>query len=266
MYLGLAQPGANTVLPGGPLYKPELRNAWSQHDIAQANKLLDEIGLARRNGEDFRRMKDGGELDLIVEYPSEGSEYSDSIRLIADNLAKIGINLFSKATRRELLRRRVMAGSCMISYWGGVDYALVRPESSPREFVPSQEDQPQWPKWGKWVQYQGQKRPEGDKPDASVEEPDDAAARELIDLGKSWLRATGESERRAIWERILAIWAEQVYTIGIVGGLLQPVVVSSRLRNVPQEGVYAFEPGAHFGIYRPDTFWFADAPARGNAG
>jgi peptide/nickel transport system substrate-binding protein len=25
---------------------------------------------------------------------------------------------------------------------------------------------------------------------------------------------------------------------------------------VPAEGIYNWEPGAHFGIYHPDTFWF----------
>jgi peptide/nickel transport system substrate-binding protein len=29
--------------------------------------------------------------------------------------------------------------------------------------------------------------------------------------------------------------------------------------NVPEEAVYNWEPGAQFGIYRPDTFWFDDA-------
>jgi peptide/nickel transport system substrate-binding protein len=41
--------------------------------------------------------------------------------------------------------------------------------------------------------------------------------------------------------------------------VLQPVVVSNRLRNVPEEGIYNWDPGAHFGMYSPDTFWFANA-------
>jgi peptide/nickel transport system substrate-binding protein len=28
------------------------------------------------------------------------------------------------------------------------------------------------------------------------------------------------------------------------------------LRNVPIEGIYNWNPGAHLGIYMPDTFWF----------
>ena len=44
--------------------------------------------------------------------------------------------------------------------------------------------------------------------------------------------------------------------IGIVAGVPQPVVVNQTLRNCPAKGIYNGDPGAHFGIYRPDTFWF----------
>jgi peptide/nickel transport system substrate-binding protein len=38
--------------------------------------------------------------------------------------------------------------------------------------------------------------------------------------------------------------------------VLQPVAVRQNLHNVPKEAVYNWEPGAQFGVYRPDTFWF----------
>jgi len=60
---------------------------------------------------------------------------------------------------------------------------------------------------------------------------------------------------------MLLIWADQVYSIGLVAGVPQPIVVSTRLRNVPAEGMYNWDPGAHFGMYKPDTFWFDDTPA-----
>jgi peptide/nickel transport system substrate-binding protein len=55
---------------------------------------------------------------------------------------------------------------------------------------------------------------------------------------------------------MLDIWAEEVFTIGTVAGVLQPVVVNAKLRNVPEEGIYNWDPGAFFGIYKPDGFWF----------
>ena len=36
----------------------------------------------------------------------------------------------------------------------------------------------------------------------------------------------------------------------------QPVVADERLRILPDEAIFNWEPSAQFGIYRPDTFWF----------
>jgi len=37
---------------------------------------------------------------------------------------------------------------------------------------------------------------------------------------------------------------------------LQPVVANTALRNLPAEGIYSWDPGAYFGFYHTDTFWF----------
>jgi peptide/nickel transport system substrate-binding protein len=246
MYVGLAEPGQNTVLSGSPLYKPELRQAHAGYDLVLANRLLDQVGLTNRGSDGQRLLPDGRELELIVEYPSEGSEYVDLMRLVADTWAKAGIKMFSKAFQRVVLRRRVISGQTMMSVWGGIDYALVRPGLSPHEFAPTDEVQAQWPRWGQYYQTRGK---QGEK-------PADPAAEELLKLYAAWNKADSRDARREIWTKLLAIWADQVFTIGVVGGVLQPVVVSKQLQNVPKEGVYAFDPGAYFGLYKPDTFWF----------
>ena len=63
---------------------------------------------------------------------------------------------------------------------------------------------------------------------------------------------------------MLDIHADQVYSIGVVAAVPQPVVVNKALRNVPSKGTYNWSPGAHFGIYRPDTFWFAETQRKAN--
>ena len=55
---------------------------------------------------------------------------------------------------------------------------------------------------------------------------------------------------------MLKIWSDEVFSIGLIAGVLRPVVVNDRLRNVPVDGMYNWDPGAHFGIYKPDGFWF----------
>jgi peptide/nickel transport system substrate-binding protein len=50
---------------------------------------------------------------------------------------------------------------------------------------------------------------------------------------------------------------EEVFTIGTVNGILQPIVVNPKLHNVPKEGYWAWDPGGYIGLYKPDTFWLS---------
>jgi len=83
-------------------------------------------------------------------------------------------------------------------------------------------------------------------------------AERLMELAHDWEIAANDEEREAAWTEMLNIHADQLYAIGILNGAPQPIVVSNRLRNVPQQAMWAWEPGAHFGIHRPDEFFFAD--------
>jgi peptide/nickel transport system substrate-binding protein len=69
--------------------------------------------------------------------------------------------------------------------------------------------------------------------------------------------ATTDAARHRAWERILEMNVEQVFSIGTVNGARQPIVVGPKIRNVPKEGYYAWDPGGYIGLYKPDTFWRA---------
>ena len=56
---------------------------------------------------------------------------------------------------------------------------------------------------------------------------------------------------------MLAIYTDQVFSIGTVNGTRQPVVLSAKMKNVPEEGIFSFSPGSYFGAYLMDTFWYA---------
>lgn len=253
MYYGLASVGQNTVLPDSPLFKPGYRNAWAQFDLKLANKLLDEIGLTKRNSDGIRLLPDGRPLRIIVEAPSEGTEYTDVMRLISDNWRKLGIALFPKSTRREMFRRRVSAGLTHISLWSGLDYAILRANMPPDELAPTGEIQLQWPKWGRYIESRG--RLDKDHPPSTWL----PKARRLHELLLQWRQTTDLAEQTRIWHEILSIHADRIYTIGILGGVPQPVVVASRVRNVPARGVWSWDPGARYGVYQMDTFWIDDA-------
>jgi peptide/nickel transport system substrate-binding protein len=247
-YFGLALTGNNTILPQSPLYEPEYRYDWAGFDLDAANKLLDEIGLTRRDDRGVRLLPDGRPMDLIVETAGERTEDVDVLELIRESWQKLGISIYAKPLQREVLRNRIFSGETLMAIWFGLENGFPSAEMSPYEFAPTTQQQYQWPKWGQYYETSGQ----------AGEPPDLPAAKELLELYKAWRSAVSHEDQAAIWHQMLEINAEQVFSIGIIAGVPQPVVADRRLRNLPKEAIFNWEPGAQFGIYRPDTFWFAD--------
>jgi len=246
IYFGLALQSQNTALPQSPLFKPEYQTAWAAFDLKRANALLDEAGLTKRNDAGLRLLPDGRPMELIVETAGESTEQTDVLSLVRDTWKKIGIALHSKPSQREVVRNRIYAGETLMSIWEGLENGLPGPDSLPDELAPTRQIQYQWPKWGQYIETSGK----------SGEAADMEKPKELLALSADWYAAGDRAAKEAIWHKMLSIWSDRVFTIGIVSGVMQPVVVNAKLRNVPDEGMYTWDPGAHFGIYEPDSFWF----------
>ncbi|MGE0745087.1 MAG: ABC transporter substrate-binding protein [Rhodospirillales bacterium] len=255
VYFGLGLTGNNTVLPQSPLYRKEYREAWTQFDLKRANALLDEIGLTRRDSRGVRLLPDGRPMEIVIETAGEETEQTDVLALIHDSWLKAGIKTYTRPSQREVFRNRIFAGETLMSVWSGWENGLPTPDIMPAELAPTDQQQLQWPKWGQYLQTGG----------AAGEAPDMDGPKELLDLYHRWIRSATEEERVAIWHRMLEINAEQVYTIGLVAAVPQPIVVRNTVHNVPRKGFYNWEPGAHFGIYRPDTFWIEEEAPRQSA-
>ena len=246
IYYGLCLEGNNSVLPDSPLYEAEYRQAYADFDPERANALLDEIGLTERNGDGIRLMPSGRPLEIIVETAGENTEEVDVLELIGDSWRQIGVKLFTKPSQRDVLRNRVFAGDTMMSMWFGYENGIPTPLTSPEEFVPVHQQSLHWPMWGQYAETNG-----------NAGEPVDMdKPKRLLELYDQWIAAKSAKEKVAAWEEILKIHAEEIYTIGLIAEVPQPVVVASALRNVPEKGIYNWDPGAQFGMYRPERFWF----------
>jgi peptide/nickel transport system substrate-binding protein len=247
LFYGLAQEGADTILPSSPLFKPKYQDAWARHDLGQANRLLDGLGLAERQSDGTRTLSDGRPLRLVVETAGEDPIQVAMLQLTRDAWRKAGIELFIKAEERQTLRNRVFAGLAQLSVWYGLENGLPVPGTPPDELAPTSQMQLNWPQWGQHYESSGHAGTPVDTPEAQ----------ELARLHRAWLETLDEQARARIWHEMLSLRAQQVFSIGTVRLVPQPVVVANDLRNVPDEGIYNWDPGAHFGVYRPDTFWFA---------
>jgi peptide/nickel transport system substrate-binding protein len=247
LYFGLANESNDTVVPESPLYRKEYQTRWAQYDKKQADKLLDTLGL-KKGSDGIRRLPDGRPMEIIVETAGESSEQTDVLEMIRESWREVGIKLFPKPSQREVLRNRVFSGETLMSVWSGIENGIAGPNVSPDELAPTSQQQLQWPKFGQYFETSGK----------AGESPDIPEVAELMKLYDAW-RATGQVEERTkIWHRMLAIHCEQTFVIGVLNGVAQPVVVRNTLKNVPEKGIYNWDPGAFFGIYQPDTFWFSE--------
>jgi peptide/nickel transport system substrate-binding protein len=254
LYFGLAIEGQNTVLPQSPLFRTEYRADWAKYDIDQANALLDQVGLTNKDSDGMRLLPDGRPAAIIVEDSGESSEKSDMLELIRDSWRHLGIALYTKPAQLTLFRRRVFSGEALMSMDKGIENGLATASMSPAEFAPTSQEQLEWPKWGEYCETKGK----------VGEAPDLPEAVKLKELYGNWLEATSEDDQARIWHDMLRIWADQVFSIGLIAGVLQPVVVNDKLKNVPSEGIYNWDPGAQFGIYKPDGFWFGPSSGPGS--
>lgn len=247
VYFGMVIEGNNTLLPLSPLHRDHYRRNWAEFDLGHANRLLDEMGLSGRDKRGIRLRPDGKPLEIVLQTAGESTEETDVLELVHDSWLRAGVKLYTRPSTREVFRNRVFSGQAMMSVWSGVSNGIATAGMSPAEFAPTSQQQLQWPKWGEFHETAGQR---GQPPEL---EP----ARRLARLNRQWRDTVDGAERRKIWEEMLDIHSSEIFTIGIVCGVPQPVVVSNRLRNVPQDGVYAWSPTSYFGVYRPDTFWFS---------
>jgi peptide/nickel transport system substrate-binding protein len=247
VYIGLATPSNNTIMPRSELFKQEYADKWAQYDPKLANKLLDEVGLTKKDSQGFRLLPDGRPATIVVEHASEETEDNDVLALIADNWKKIGIKMLTKPQTRDNFRLRTFSGEAVMTAFAGAVTAVPTPNTSPKEFAPTMLGGLQWSRWGMFVESKGK---QGEKCDL-------ASACKLLDYVKEWESGTTAEDRRQAWHKILASNADEVFSIGTVNGIRQPVVVGPKIRNVPKEGYYAWDPGGYIGLYQPDTFWIA---------
>lgn len=249
LYFGLAREGNMTALRASPFYSEENRLAWATYRPEEANRLLDEAGLDRRRKDGLRLLPDGRPARLVVETAGERQEVENALQIIADMWRDVGIQLVMRPLDRDILRQHVFSGAALAAVWYGWDNGIPTPQTSPDYVAPRYQEFFSWPKWGQYYQTGGEAGEPVDMPKAA----------RLLHLAERWERSVTDAERSEIWREMLRIHAHEMYAIGLLNEAPQPVVVSLRLKNVPEVGLWAWEPGAHFGIHRPDEFWFVDA-------
>lgn len=199
--------GFGDIPETGVPYNPEM-----------ANRLLDEMGLSKRDKDGFRLGPDGKTFIIPIEYGTFVPEFSLVSELVVEHLKKIGIKATAKAIEIGLWGQRVNAGTLQATIMWMRDLGNESPWTwNPYEIIPL------YYLWYTTGGKQGEEPPKWVKEGFEINE-------------KIWAALPGSEEYNRL-KRMKLAWEKQYLpVISFVGKAKQVVIVSDRLGNIPRSG------------------------------
>lgn len=224
VYDGLGNPMQAAIPPGSPYYSEEWATAYVEYNPKEANRLLDEIGLDKRNKEGWRLRSDGDVLTLHIESIT-GPERVKPLELVTDYWNKVGIKTTLKVIQRTLWETRAMANEIDIITWDSFGGAFPNFLLDANLFVPNGEVQPitPWKEYSRWYASGGK---EGREPPPKI--------RELQQLYAKAISAVDPEERNGYAREIVNLHKENIWLIGVVSQIPYLVIAKNHMRNVPE--------------------------------
>jgi peptide/nickel transport system substrate-binding protein len=247
VFLGLGE--ARQGVPGASHpYFPgeEWASKYTEYNPDEANKLLDGLGLDKRDPNGVRLMKNGKPAIIEISVVPAFGAWPDVAQLIAKDWERVGIKPIVQLRERALHFSMRESNELQTEIWNegttGFPFtgnAQFDPRNSPILTL--------GPLFNKWAASNGK---EGVEPPAGIKR-----IMQLVDTA----RTVDEAGQIKAAQELFRIWSDGVYEIGTIG--LTPmvqgvVVVGNKFRNVPATLSNDW-PLRTPGNARPEQFFFA---------
>ncbi|MBZ0309478.1 MAG: hypothetical protein K8I82_25675, partial [Anaerolineae bacterium] len=219
-FLGQGVSRTSTVVPDSPYYIPELENIYGEYDPELATSLIEEIGLSK-NDSGFYTFADGEEILLQIEGDVTFAGMQDSLELITQAWTELGFRTNLEILTREVYWPRAGANEVMIATWQ-TDRGLV-PMVDPIYLFPFDERSWMAPAYGLWYKTGGAE---------GIEPTDEFKA--AMTLYDEYKLTTDPARQIEIGKEIVRLSTENLWTIGTVGMVPNPVVVNNCVMNVAE--------------------------------
>jgi peptide/nickel transport system substrate-binding protein len=246
VFLGQGTPRTETVVPDSQCYIPEIENIHGEYDPTLAASLLEEIGLVK-GSDGFYTFANGDPLLLVIETANVEATLADSLELIAQWWNDVGVRTEVEAMTRDVFWPRQGANESMISTWT-TDRGLV-PMVDPFYQFPFDERSWMAPAYGTWFKSGGAQ---------GIEPSDEFKA--AMDLYAEYKTSIDPARQLEICQDIVRNATENLWTIGTVGLVPNPVVVKNNFMNVSENHTadwIIMTPGT----MDPAHFYFTDGDA-----
>jgi peptide/nickel transport system substrate-binding protein len=226
-WLGIGTTGSPVPASSSP-YNPgkEWDKKWSTLDVAKANRMLDSIGLTKKDGEGFRVRTDNGErLRIQIQAVKALLPWPQQMEMVAQQWRKIGIQADVREFERSLASTRARNNEHHIMVWtnGGTELLYL----FPRHAIPVDTTEAYMgPEFATWFVSNG----------AQGRETADPEMKKIFDLYRSAAGKKDEADRIKIAQEIWKILVDQQYGIGTVGqspAQFGVRLVSNKLGNIP---------------------------------
>jgi peptide/nickel transport system substrate-binding protein len=247
VFLGLGEPRQGVPAPWHPYFPgDEHAKKYTQYKPDEANKLLDAMGLNKKDAQGIRLMPNGKPLVMELSVVPAFAAWPDTAQLIAKDWEKVGVKTVVQVRERGLHFKMREANELQTEMWNE-DTTAFPFTGNAKPDVRNSPILTTGPLFKQWYDSKGEK---GMEPPAPIKK-----IVELVDTA----RTVGPDGQVKAAQEIFRIWADQVYEVGTIG--LTPmvqgvVVVNSRLRNVPTTLGNDW-PLRSPGNARPEQFYFA---------
>ena len=249
-YNGQGEPAQSAPGPASPFYHQALYTSFVAHDPVRANRVLDDIGLNRRDYEGYRTFKDGSRMLFYLNYCNFTGP--GPAQFLVDHWRKIGVRVIPRERSKQLFHTESTAQKNDLEVWIGNGEFF--PILEPRYMVPLANSV--FARcFGRWYQRGGLYDDPRARERGGIEPPRGHPLRRAMEVYERVKAESDLAEQRRLFREILDIAAENVWTISIATPPPHLVVVKNGLRNVPRDVVsaYVFQNPTNAGV---ETYYF----------
>jgi peptide/nickel transport system substrate-binding protein len=246
-FLGLGVARQPVPAPGHPYYPgDEYANKFIEHDKDKANKLLDGIGLTKKDANGIRLLPNGKPATIEISVVPAFGAWPDVALLVSKDWEAVGIKTIVQIRERALHFKMNENNELMAEIWNE--------DSSAFPYTGNAKQDPRnapiltiGPLWRRWYASGGK---EGQEPTPAVKR-----IVEIVDTA----RTVSPEQQVPLTKELFRIFTDNMFEIGTVGltPMVQGVVVTNnRFRNVPAQMGNDW-PLRSPGNARTEQFYFA---------
>ena len=224
VFLGLGEPRQGVPAPWHPYFPgKEWAAKHTEFNRDEANRMLDALGLTKRDAQGIRLMANGKPATIELSVVPAFGAWPDVAQLVARDWEAVGIKTVVQIRERALHFKMNDANELMASIWNEDTTAF--PFTGNAKFDPRNTPiLTLGPLYTRWLTSGGKEGVEPIEPIKRI--------MQLVDTA----RTVGRDGQIQAAQELFRIWADNVFEIGTIG--LTPmvqgvVVVNSKLHNVP---------------------------------